>query len=110
MLLSASGKRMVDRNQNEKDTVALMIEIFCHAKHGTKNDVCSDCSDLLAYAHQQLTDCPFENKPKCSDCKVHCYDRNMRLAIKDVMRYAGPRMIVKHPVAAMAHYIRKKKN
>jgi len=36
---------------------------------------------------------------------VHCYAPEMREKIKEVMRYAGPRMLLSHPILAIAHLI-----
>ena len=47
------------------------------------------------------------NKPVCSECKIHCFKPEMRSQIKEVMRFAGPRMNFKHPVLAIHHLIRK---
>lgn len=41
----------------------------------------------------------------CSQCRVHCYAPAQRQAIKDVMRYAGPRMLLSHPVMTVCHGI-----
>ena len=43
------------------------------------------------------------NKKFCSFCKIHCYKPDMRERIKDVMKWAGPRMIFTHPVFAFRH-------
>jgi predicted amidophosphoribosyltransferase len=95
-------------NEREKKTVRLMIGIFCRGRHGTKRGLCSACAELLRYAHDRLERCPFPIKPKCSDCKVHCYAPAKRATIQKVMRYAGKRMILHHPVAAMLHFARKR--
>ena len=41
-----------------------------------------------------------DDKPTCANCKVHCYSEAMRERVRDVMRYAGPRMLWRHPVLA----------
>jgi hypothetical protein len=95
--------------QAEKDTVSAMIHIYCKGQHGTTEDLCVDCQELLDYADARLDKCPFGvDKPKCSACKVHCYQAEQRERIKDVMRYAGPRMILKHPVKAIGHALKGK--
>ena len=38
-------------------------------------------------------------------CPVHCYRPGMREAVREVMRYAGPRMVVRHPVLALRHLL-----
>jgi len=88
----------------ENKTIEYMIKIYCHGQHSTKGALCSECDQLLRYAEQRIKNCMLkEKKTTCAKCPVHCYKPNMREKIKKVMRYAGPRMIYKHPVLAMLH-------
>jgi hypothetical protein len=90
----------------EQKTVEAMIDIYCHDQHVTSNDLCAECRELREYARRRLEKCPFkENKTTCADCRVHCYKPDMREKIKQVMRYAGPRMAYRHPVLALFHFI-----
>lgn len=92
--------------ETELQTVEAMIEIFCRGHHGTKEGLCPECRELLDYATRRLEKCPLKsNKPKCSACPVHCYKPAMREKIREVMRYAGPRMLYRHPVLAGRHYL-----
>ena len=50
-----------------------------------------------------------ETKTFCSNCKVHCYRPEMRQKIREVMRFAGPRMLFVHPVAAVRHLIESRR-
>lgn len=66
--------------------------------------LCAECTNLLDYALQRLEKCPFgSDKPKCSACTVHCYRKERREKIREVMRYAGPRMVTRHPVMTARH-------
>ena len=97
----------------ERRTIAAMIGIYCRAQHGTRDVLCDECERLLAYANGRLVRCPFgAEKPACAYCPVHCYKPAIRQQIKDVMRYAGPRMLYRHPILAIRHIwdsIRRKK-
>lgn len=94
--------------EREKETVSLMIEIYCRKKHGCK-ELCPECTALDAYARQRSDKCPFmETKTFCSNCKVHCYKKDMREKIRQVMRFFGPRMIFNHPGMAIRHLIESK--
>ena len=87
-------------------TAEAMIEIFCHGQHSTKEGLCHECSELCDYVVKRLEKCPFqENKPRCAKCPVHCYKPDMRGKIRAVMKYAGPRMLYRHPVLSGAHYL-----
>ena len=93
------------RLRRERETVAAMIRLYCRAHHEGEPP-CAACAELLAYADERLDKCPFgEEKPTCSKCRVHCYRPDMRARITEVMRYAGPRMAVHHPVKALRHLL-----
>jgi len=81
-----------------------MVGIYCRAHHGTNATLCGKCGSLLAYAFCRLDRCPFgTKKTPCARCRVHCYGPSMRARIKEVMRYAGPRMFWHHPILAWLH-------
>ena len=46
-------------------------------------------------------------KISCELCQNHCYAPEMQERIREVMRYAGPRMIWHHPIAAIRHLATK---
>ena len=97
------------KRKREKETVSLMIRLYCRKKHGGKQ-LCPECVALDAYARQRSDKCPFmETKTFCSNCKVHCYKKDMREKIREVMRFSGPRMIFHHPIMAIRHVIESKK-
>lgn len=96
------------RLRREQNTVEAMIEIWCdaHVLHIKSRDgeLCGGCEALLDYASYRLFKCPFgEEKPVCKKCSVLCYSTLRRGQMRDVMRFAGPRMPLKHPVLAFHH-------
>jgi hypothetical protein len=104
---SASAPRVAEppNISADKKTVAAMVHLFCRDKHGTPRDaLCPACAALLDYSFARLERCPFEaDKTTCRDCSVHCYRFAERTTMKDVMRYAGPRMLWRHPLLAIRH-------
>ena len=97
-----------DKRNLEAMVVTELIQLYCHDKHKgrSKNakNMCSECQDLDAYAQSRIRQCPFmTSKTFCSNCKVHCYDPEEREAIRQVMRYAGPRLLLKHPIIVIHH-------
>jgi Nitrous oxide-stimulated promoter len=91
----------------EKKTIEAMVKIYCNAHHKARVGLCADCRGLLDYAMARLDKCPFgAKKPACSKCTIHCYGPSMRSRVTEVMKYAGPRMISKHPVLALMHAIK----
>ena len=94
------------RIAREERTVQLMIGLYCHDNHQTTSDLCEDCRQLVEYAHARLMRCPFlPEKPTCAHCPVHCYKPAMREQIRQVMKYAGPRMLLHYPVLTIRHLL-----
>ena len=95
------------KREREKELVTEMIALYCHGNHGTaKGHLCPECQELTDYARARSDKCPFmESKTFCFNCRVHCYQPKMRERIREVMRYAGPRMLFHHPVTAVWHVI-----
>jgi hypothetical protein len=99
-------KKVRHRIDRERKTLEAMIRLFCRDHHGREYGPCPDCDELLSYAGRRLDKCPFgEKKPACADCPVHCYRPDRREQVRAVMRYAGPRMIWRHPVLAALHLV-----
>ncbi|MCB8999462.1 MAG: nitrous oxide-stimulated promoter family protein [Bacteroidales bacterium] len=96
----------------EKDTIQKMISLYCRKKHNTaKGSLCSDCESLYNYALQRIDKCPFGyEKPRCSQCTVHCYKKSQRERIKEVMRFSGPRMLWYFPGTSLKYYYLKFKH
>ena len=96
--------------EREKHTVEIMLGIYCHGHHEIKKGLCPQCSELLGYSNNRLDECQFgEDKPVCSNCSVHCYEPEVREKIKEVMRYAGPRMAHRHPILATRYFMDARK-
>ena len=88
---------------HERRIVADMIALYCRKKHGTR-ELCDSCRTLAEYADKRTLSCPrMADKTFCSQCATHCYRHDMREQIREVMRFAGPRIIFYHPVAALRH-------
>ena len=94
------------RLETEKKTIRAMIGIYCSAHHGGGRTLCAACAELQAYALERLTKCPFQDdKPTCFNCPIHCYRPGCRDQIRQVMRFAGPRMLKRHPFLALLHLL-----
>lgn len=92
------------KRQKEKLLVSEMISLYCKKQHLTKKGLCRECFELLEYAKKRSDCCPFmEHKTFCSNCKVHCYNSEMRLKIKAVMKFSGPRLLFRHPLIVLSH-------
>ncbi len=74
------------RLKREYRTMQCMVKIYCD------------------YAEQRLKKCPYgEDKPTCAKCPIHCYKRAQREQAREIMRYAGPRMTLRHPWLSLTH-------
>lgn len=94
------------RLARELETMHAMVRIYCRDHHGRNPDLCDECQELMTYATRRLDRCVFgDDKPTCANCKVHCYNSTMREQVRIVMRYAGPRMISRHPILAIRHIL-----
>lgn len=100
----------IGMNESEKKVVTIMIHMYCRSKHGNKDAVCHECEELKNYALSRLEHCPYgENKPTCNTCPIHCYRRDMKARIKEVMRFSGPRMLFVHPIETLEHFRKEHK-
>jgi len=88
-------------------TITKMTEMYCAAHHGgSGTGLCEECREFVDYAAIRLQKCPYgENKPTCSNCPIHCYKPARKVQGRAIMRYAGPRMLLRHPLLAIAHQL-----
>ena len=95
------------RIEREKDVVDKMIRLYCRKRLGM-HELNEEYRALMEYSHRRLDSCKFgEKKPACKRCPIHCYKPEMREKIRAIMRWAGPRMIIYDPMAAIRHILNK---
>lgn len=100
-----SGKRI----SREKMTIKKMIDLY-QAKCPQASAEPEHYDALFAYAQKRLDKCVFgEEKPACKQCPVHCYQPAKREEMKQIMRWAGPRMLWRHPILTVRHLIDDKR-
>jgi hypothetical protein len=93
------------RRAREQRTMEAMMRMYCRLHHGG-DPLCDDCVALAEYARRRLERCVFgDAKPTCANCVVHCYKADMREQMRVMMRWAGPRMLLRHPILAIRHMI-----
>lgn len=105
------------RREREKRVISQMVCIYCAGNHDAAErtetahcgeQVCPACKEVDDYAVLRTQRCrKMDVKTSCEECGNHCYAPEMRERIRSVMRYAGPRMITKHPIAAVRHLLGK---
>ena len=96
-----------------------MIELYCrhHLKQDTMPEEYPLGDDrrrlpeqerLTEFACRRLDYCKYgENKTACKKCPTHCYAPKEREAIREIMRWVGPRMLLYSPKAAIIHLLGK---
>jgi len=101
-----TDQRLV-RRARELRTIEAMVRMYCrgHA-HADGKALCAECNALLDYATRRLERCVFgDAKPTCANCLVHCYSGEMREHVRVVMKWAGPRMTLRHPILSLYHVL-----
>lgn len=94
------------RRAREWKTVATMVHMYCRHHHGGDPVPCGECAALMDYAQRRLDRCLFgDAKPTCANCVVHCYRDAGRGRMRVIMRWAGPRMLRRHPVLGILHLL-----
>lgn len=94
------------RLERERKTVESMIRIHCGSRHAPGEILCPECTRLRDYAFERLAKCRFgSSKPVCVRCTIGCYRPEMQEAIRRVMRFAGPRMAITHPLLSFRHLL-----
>ncbi|MCL1891190.1 MAG: nitrous oxide-stimulated promoter family protein [Coriobacteriia bacterium] len=101
----------------EKQTISQMVALYCADAHAASERferafcgeaLCSECLVLDEYAIKRTERCrSMDIKTTCEECGNHCYDPAKRESIRAVMRYSGPRMLKKHPIAALRHLAKR---
>jgi len=109
--------KVAKRRVREMRTVSQMIALYCARHHADAprdqlahcgEPVCAECAAVDAYAVLRTQRCrKMEAKTSCEKCGNHCYRPEEREKIRAIMRYAGPRMITAHPIAAIRHLLGK---
>ena len=115
MFAMGDSPKTAKRRVREKRTISQMVALHCAGNHDAAarterahcgEAVCADCAAIDAYAVLRTERCrEMEVKTSCEECGNHCYAPEKRDEIRAVMRYAGPRMLGRHPVAAVRHLL-----
>jgi hypothetical protein len=105
--------------EKELRLLCIFVRIYCQAKHGARLDantgaremagrgnlLCPQCSGLVEYAKERLRRCPLTPKPSCKNCHIHCYAREQRERIREIMAFSGRRMILRGRLDYLLHYL-----
>ena len=102
-----------EKFNEEIDTIRKFFPIYCDGKHKDKQkryeksiiyqnkkiefkiDLCEECKTIFDYSVIRLTECQYEDKPKCRKCKTPCYEKVMWKKVAKIMMYAGIKSKIK---------------
>ena len=106
--------------QQRKDITLIgkFVEVYCSGKHGAtarlpltlpaglgERTLCPECSSFLGYAVDKRLKCPLEaEKPTCKHCRIHCYDQLHREKVREIMSYAGRKLMMRGRLDYLWHY------
>ena len=94
---------------HDKDILETMIRLYCKRKHQKAwqcngKNLCAQCESLRDYAFRRIDACKQDKRViTCKDCPVHCYSKSHKQAIREVMRFSGPRLLITHPLLVLKH-------
>lgn len=101
----------MSRLEREKATITAMARLYCHHRHQTGNGLCAACQELVDYAFLRIGRCRYgSEKPTCKNCPTHCYKPERQEQVRQIMRFAGPRMLYRHPILAVWHLLDDRKD
>jgi hypothetical protein len=92
---TASRSRATERAlAKQAKTLSRFIAVYCERQHGSpRGELCVECAGLRDYALRRLSRCPYDPKPKCKECRTHCYAPEYRARIREVMRFSGTHFV-----------------
>ena len=104
---------------SDTKTLADFIAIWCDGHHADRERravqtdgatlgiygrkvpvLCQECEAHLAYAEKRRAYCQEDPKPFCAYCETHCYKSDEREWQRQMMRYSGPKSLLKGHLAA----------
>lgn len=102
--------RLTGKLATEYKTIVQMTKIYCHHFHQHNINECQTCQEFIKYAQLKLDRCVYgQDKPACKACPIHCYKPQQKKLAQQIMRYAGPKMLFKHPLLAIKHLLKSRK-
>ena len=107
--------------KHQKKDIRLLgkfTEVYCSGRHGDAaramvplpeglggRSLCPECAAFLEYAVTKRIKCPLEaEKPTCKHCRIHCYDQPRREKVREIMGYAGRKLMMKGRLDYLWHY------
>jgi len=82
--------------------VQLPAELARYFSNGVP--LCPECAGLVEHAMEKRRRCPLDPKPSCKHCHIHCYSKEYRARIREIMAFSGRRMLLRGRLDYLWHY------
>lgn len=119
--------RLMNNELTEKQTddlkvLVAFVAIYCREKHSREAQqelslpeglagrfrkpvtLCSECAELVHHGILKRQTCPLDPKPSCKKCHIHCYSREYRAKIREIMAFSGKKQILRGRIDYLWHY------
>lgn len=105
--MKQTSDKATARLHRETKTLTAMFSVYCKGHHQAKEaQLCTQCKAIRDYTIKRLHNCPLiERKPTCANCLIHCYNKDMQNKVRIIMRYSGPRILLRHPLLTLYHFL-----
>lgn len=115
-------KSLNREHTNDLKVVVSFVRIFCAARHEEAEmaplelpeelsslfrkeiRLCAGCAALVSHAVEKRRKCPLDPKPACKHCHIHCYSKDYRAKIREIMAFSGKRLILRGRLDLLRHY------
>lgn len=85
--------------------------IYCRGNHASapkdEAGMCPECRAAIERTLERAVACPRGHEGNCQDCDIRCQRGEAQQRIREIMRYAAPRMAFRHPLMTF-DYLKKK--
>jgi hypothetical protein len=116
--IMAHMEAVTRQQKNDIRLIGKFVEVYCAGKHRTveraplslpadmgERTLCPECRSFFEYAITKRLKCPLEaEKPSCKHCRIHCYDPLHREKVREIMSYAGRRLMLRGRLDYIWHY------
>jgi hypothetical protein len=122
MNTSAINAKLDPREVKDLRVLAQFSAVYCREHHdgaraplaardawGGRIDLshfalCESCREFLDYAIARRLRCPFDPKPTCKHCHIHCYRPGHREQVREIMRFSGKYLMKRGRLDLLWHY------
>jgi hypothetical protein len=114
-------EQFTDAQKKDFKIIISFVRVFCEIRHHDQAEVplppdlaemfdkglllCPECRALMEYALEKRRRCPLDPKPSCKKCHIHCYSREYRDRIREIMAFSGRRMMMRGRLDYLWHYL-----